>query len=397
MRFLMASHYFASHNSGIEIVAGELFRELTERKQDITWMAGDATPAPRTTGRSRTVSLRIVNFVEERTGLPFPIPTIMAMSEIGREIRKAEVVILHDCLYLSNIATFFCAKRRGITTIVVQHIGFIPYRNWLLNAVMRLANAAITRPMLSRADQVVFISETTRSFFYSVNYKRPPRTIFNGVDTDLYRTRLATENVAKIRCNYELPPDGPVLLFVGRFVEKKGMSALKRMVGLRPNYTWVFAGWGPLDPSSWNMKNLHVFTGLKGESIAALYRACDLLVLPSTGEGFPLVIQEALASGLAIICGADTLNADPELKDFARGVQVHTGDDQRTAQEFLFAIDETLASESELKNKAEQRRAFAISHYSWGRAADRYMEIASALVSARILEPATVKTTERVS
>lgn len=393
----MATHYFASHDSGIEIVAGELFRELAARKQDITWMAGDATPPPNSavTMRSRTTSLKILNFVERRIGLPFPIPTIAALNDIRREIRKAEVVILHDCLYLSNIAAFLMARRRGVTTIVVQHIGFVPYKNTLLNALMRLANAAITRPMLARATQVVFISETTRNFFAGVQFERPPEIIFNGVDSGLYRMRFPNENKAEIRQKYGLPPNGRVLLFVGRFVEKKGISALKKMADLRPTYNWALAGWGPMDPRSWGMKNVHVFTGLKGGSLAALYRACDLLVLPSSGEGFPLVVQEALSSGLAVVCGAETLAADPELKKFVSGVPVRVRDEDRTANDFVRAIDELLSSD--VDDKAEQRRALAVDRYSWKRAADRYMEIASQLVSEKLSNPPTERATQRIA
>src|SRR5208337_3068589 len=157
---------------------------------------------------------------------------------------------------------------------------------------------------------------------------------FNGVDTGLYRTLGAAETKAGLRREYDLPESGPVILFVGRFVEKKGISAMKRMAELRPDWTWAFAGWGPLDPSSWNAANVRVFSELRGPSMAALYRACDLFVLPSTGEGFPLVVQEALASGLPVVCGTDTLGADPAMKAFVRGAPVYAGDDDRTAREF---------------------------------------------------------------
>src|SRR5437667_10146798 len=99
MKILMASHYFASHQGGIEIVADELFRRLAARGQEVVWLAGDATPPPLPIGRSRSVSLNVFNFVEKKIGLPFPIPTPGALEKMSREMCNANVLILHDCLY----------------------------------------------------------------------------------------------------------------------------------------------------------------------------------------------------------------------------------------------------------------------------------------------------------
>jgi glycosyltransferase involved in cell wall biosynthesis len=383
MKILMASHYFASHTGGVEAVAEALFRGLTAREQEVAWLAGDATSPPNPLGKSRPVSLPIFNFVEERTGLPFPIPTPGALRKISREVSNADVLILHDCLYLSNILAFLLAQFRRVPTIIIQHTRFTPYSSSVLNAVMRFSNAIVTRPMLSRAAQVVFISETNRNYFGQLRFRRSPEIVFHGVDTDLYRTLGSAETKAGLRREYDLPEDDPVILFVGRFVEKKGIRAMKRMAELRPDWTWAFAGWGPLDPGSWNAPNVRVFSNLRGPSMAALYRACDLLVLPSTGEGFGLVVQEALASGLPVVCSTETLEADPARKAFVQGVPVYAGDDDRTAREFVSAIDHLLDSEAGLKNefnRSDERRAFALSRYSWHDVVERYLEIASGLV-----------------
>src|SRR5215471_9440866 len=125
MKILMATHYFASHKGGIEIVAEELFRVLAESEQEVIWLAADTTPPPDPLGISRTVSLRVFNFVEEKTGLPFPIPKPSALTKIIHEISNADVVILHDCLYLSNILAFLAARLRRVPVLVIQHLGFI--------------------------------------------------------------------------------------------------------------------------------------------------------------------------------------------------------------------------------------------------------------------------------
>jgi glycosyltransferase involved in cell wall biosynthesis len=380
MKILMASHYFASHKGGVEIVAEALFHEFTDKGQEVVWIAGDATPQPESVGRSRTVSLPVFNFMEEKTGLPFPIPTPRALGKIIREVENADILILHDCLYLSNILAFLKARWRRVPTVIIQHIGFVPYANYVPNTVMRLANAIVTRPMLSRASQVVFISETTRKFFGQQRFRRTPEVIFNGVNTELFHRPGALETVSELRRKYGLPEDGTVILFVGRFVEKKGIPAMKRMVEMRPDWTWAFAGWGPLDPAGWNVENIRVLSELRGPSLAALYRCCNLLVLPSSGEGFPLVVQEALASGLPVVCGEDTLTADTTLREYVKGASVSKGDDDKTAREFLTAIDESLASECGSIQKSAQRRAFAVSRYSWDHAVERYLKILSELV-----------------
>jgi glycosyltransferase involved in cell wall biosynthesis len=391
MKILMASHYFGSHNGGIEIVAEELFRGLAARGQEVVWLAGDATLPPGPIAAARAVSLRVFNFVEEKIGLPFPIPTLRALRKINCEVRNADVLILHDCLYISNIVAFLVARFRRVPTIIVQHIGFVPYRSLVLSAIMRFSNAVVTRPMLSHAAQVVFISETTKRFFGPLCFRKSPEIVFNGVDTDLYRTLRGAETKADLRHEYELPVDSRVILFVGRFVEKKGMRAMERMVSLRPCWTWAFAGWGPLDPRSWKAANVHVLSNLRGPSMAALYRACDLLVLPSTGEGFPLVVQEALASGLSVVCGAETLGADQAMNALIRGVTVYQDDDDRTAREFISAIDDALDSDSASITKSQERRTFALSRYQWHQATERYLEIASRLVPESVSAPLRMK------
>ena len=52
-------------------------------------------------------------------------------------------------------------------------------------------------------------------------------------------------------------------------------------------------------------RNVVALGELPPDRIAELYRAADFLLLPSTGEGFPLTAQEALASGLPIVLADD--------------------------------------------------------------------------------------------
>ena len=123
-----------------------------------------------------------------------------------------------------------------------------------------------------------------------------------------------------------LPVDRPVALFVGRFVEKKGLHLIERLARRRPDLTFALAGWGPIDPTGWRLPNVHVLSDLQGETLVPLYQSSDVFVLPSVGEGWPLVLQEALACGLPVICGQETAAADPGAGARIEGVAIEGAD-----------------------------------------------------------------------
>jgi glycosyltransferase involved in cell wall biosynthesis len=193
----------------------------------------------------KALSLNTWNAVEIYTGLPFPVPNIGALKDLASHVGRADIVLIHDCLYLSNIAAYLCARKLNVPVMIVQHIGTVPYRNLLLAAIMKLANVLVTRPMLASAQQVIFISQNTARYFATVPFRRPPQLVFNGVDAETFRPLAKGETKEETRAGLGLPREGRLALFVGRFVEKKGISAMKRMAELRPDWTWVFAGRGP--------------------------------------------------------------------------------------------------------------------------------------------------------
>lgn len=337
MRILTVSAFFESHGGGVEIVAGALARSLGKRGHEsyVTGAAFDAAPVDTSI---TSVPLPSRDPIERRIGLPMPIPTKEGRARLATEVEAADAVIIHDSLYVSSILAARAASRLGKPWVLIQHIGVIPYSSPVLRAALAAANLAVTRPMLSAASQAVFISDVVQQHFKSVRYARAPKLMFNGVDKSLFRCPQAGDRQAAEGELGLQAPSGLRFLFVGRFVEKKGLTALRALAMRCPQYEFVLVGEGPIDPASWGLPNITLLGRRSRPELAHLYRACDGLVLPSVGEGYPLVVQEALASGLPVYCGLDSASADPAAAPYLHGVAVDPTNPVATAHRFEQAI-----------------------------------------------------------
>ncbi len=331
LEVLVVTHYFGGHGGGVEKVAERLLRELArEPALHFTWAASDCDPAPSFPNFS-SLPMRCCNGMEKLLGLPLPLWGPKSLSKLRAALRKADAVWLHDTLYLGNILSFFFARCLKKPIVITQHIAPIPYKNPLLRWTMRLADKLFTARMLRLSDEVIFISDRVAEDYYRrIAFTRPIKIIPNGVDVRIFHAPIP-ENRAFLRQQFALKNEQPVLLFVGRFVEKKGLDVIRRLALLLPEWRFWLAGYGPIDPDAWLLPNVHVFRDRKGQSLADLYQAADVFLMPSYGEGFPLVIQEAMACGLPVLCGPETAEGSRLSIPYLHLADVWPNNPERTA------------------------------------------------------------------
>jgi glycosyltransferase involved in cell wall biosynthesis len=373
MRIALVTHYYPAHRGGIELVAGELARRLAAgHGAQITWHASDCDAPPDIPGVACEPG-RAWNGIERRAGVPYPVWSPGALRRVARAARTAEAVHLHDCLYLPNLVAYAAARLAGRPVLVTQHIGPVPYRNPALRALQFAAYRILGRMVLGGATQIVFVSDTVRRYFGSfVSFRAPPELVANGVDTDLFQPADDARRDA-LRRELGAAPGAPLLLFVGRFVEKKGLPMLRQLAARMPRARWLFAGWGPLDPEAWRLPNVQVLRGLSGGGLAPLYQAADLLVLPSVGEGFPLVVQEAMACGTPALVGEETAAGSPAAAGLLAAERLGGDDD---AQRWTARIDALLQTPGLRPRVA----AFARENWSWDTCAGRYAGLLQRLI-----------------
>src|SRR5690606_31946583 len=93
-------------------------------------------------------------------------------------------------------------------------------------------------------------------------------------------------------------------LFVGRFERRKGIEELNQTLNAIKdieNFQFTFVGRIP-NEAKIQHKNISYAGEIRDtEKLKQIFREHDVLVCPSHSEGMPIVILEAMASGLAVV------------------------------------------------------------------------------------------------
>jgi glycosyltransferase involved in cell wall biosynthesis len=125
----------------------------------------------------------------------------------------------------------------------------------------------------------------------------------------------------ELRKEKELDENAIVLLFSGKFVPKKRpmdfVLAIERAARRNPHIQGLMVGDGPLRAECENLvrdRSVPIrFAGFLNQSqISRAYVASDALVLPSGGETWGLVVNEAMACGRPCIV-SDRVGCGPDL------------------------------------------------------------------------------------
>jgi glycosyltransferase involved in cell wall biosynthesis len=389
MRILFVSHYATPHIGGIETVIHSLRRELQNRGHEVVHVASSASPfdldeLPLDDG---VIRVPAINVLENKLGVPYPIFSPKLFRVLARELKQADVVHAHGLLYQSCVWALRYAKLRhrsedGPVRVLTEHVGHVPYESRLLDHMESAAMATIGRLSVKAAESVVVLNRQIGAEVEALGPNGPVVQIPNGIDTDIFRPAHNGERDA-LRRKLGWDDGLPRVLFVGRLVAKKGLdTALEAAAAALGKFELVVAGPGPLQPES--APGVKVLGPLESERVAELYRAADALLLPSRGEGFPVTVQEAMASGLPVV-----MTNDPSYSHYLDGAGDGVSLVPPAPVEIARTLEALLADPEGLAAAGRAGHQHARGAFTWEQAAQRHERLYEGVLAARQLSGET--------
>jgi glycosyltransferase involved in cell wall biosynthesis len=375
LRLVVVTHFYPTHGGGIEFVAGKLVEEFARRGVQVCWFSSNTDDPPSAAGEGVNYApIGTSNVIERLTQLPYPLWSPFALPQLWRAVGAANVVHVHEHLYAGSIVALVVARLRRRPVVITQHMGTLGMQNPFLTRLYESGARLLGRLLFPLAARRVFISANVRRFF---GREADPHStlIFNGIDSARFSAVTAEER-QRLREALKIVPGHKVALFVGRFVRKKGLYIIERLTQAFPSVLWIIVGSGPEDPTSWGRANVRVPGRLDHNQLPDYYRAADLLLLPSSGEGFPLVVQEALCCGTGVLSTEEVSSACAAASTMLRSCPTPRGDVDIAMWERALAA--TLSDEAYL-NSRQSRSQEARSLWSWEMCAKQYLDLFSNL------------------
>jgi len=249
---------------------------------------------------------------------------------LSESVRAADIVWLHGSSSLASVLAFRAARAYGKPVFVTQHDGPADRAGLLRRATGFLADQFFAEDILRGARLASFTSDAAAEYYYRrIAFRAPVKIIPNGADTEMFQP-ASLEKRRAIRARFALRDDQPVLLYAGSF-GGDGIAVVRSLASRLPDWRFWLAGEGSVNPGSWFQTNLQAFEHPAHETMAELYQAADLMILPYAGSALPLAAQEAMASGLPVMCSPALAKGCHSARDYLWTVDIFDGDPRATA------------------------------------------------------------------
>jgi glycosyltransferase involved in cell wall biosynthesis len=286
---------------------------------------------------------------------------------VGRALRRAKpnCILCGGYNYVASWQAARWARRQQVPFMMwVESNAFDQRRHYFPVEYLK-------KKMLGLGDAYVVPGRMSREYLESLGVSA--NQIFvapNAVDNEYFAhaENSVRENISDHRKRLALPEH--YFLFVGRLVLAKGVFDLLDAYAalpaeIRSQFGLVFAGSGNAEEELRKRAQeispgTVLFPGFaQREQLAIFYSLADILVFPTHSDTWGLVVNEAMACGLPVICSTVAGCSADLVEHGANGCIVSPGDVPQLASAM-----ESLARDPQLRSQMRMRSLQRISNFS---------------------------------
>jgi len=248
---------------------------------------------------------------------------------------NAQALILAGYNDLGRLRVLRWCRRRGIPVLLRADSNLADeHRN---SALKRLIKRAYVGLVSRRVTSILAVGPL--GVAYWKHYGVPAEKIHVASYEPDYALleQLPEADVAAVAQQYGIDRARRRFVFSGRFARMKRVDlllhAFSRVAGERPDWDLLLVGDGELRSeletiTPPELKHRVLWTGFLSNQrdVSLLYKLCDVLVLSSEYEPWAVVVNEAAAGGLALVCSDVVGAASALLRPGINGVSFPRGD-----------------------------------------------------------------------
>lgn len=232
-----------------------------------------------------------------------PSTRIKGFEAVWHTLLSVIHILFHrpDVVHIHNIGPGMFAplvRLMGLPVVLTYHSPNYEHSKW--NAPSRWLLRQCEKLSLRYSNRVIFVNRHQMEKCGALD-----KSVYipNGIDA------VTRSQSTSFLDKHGIEP-GAYLLAVGRLTPEKGLEYLVEAAGRLPHVSQVVIA-GASDHGGSYREKLErldvnkkvIFTGFtSGEDLRQLYSHARVFVLPSVNEGFPMVLLEAMAYGLPVLC-----------------------------------------------------------------------------------------------
>ena len=301
-----------------------------------------------------------------------------AVGRLVREVRSRPRTVLHSHDTRSDLVAVITARITGAPLIISNHA-------WHPADFKRKALEAIRARLMHHADLVISVSRNTNKETLERGIPAAKcMCLYSGVDVGPYRHPPPR---AEARASLGLGEHEIVVGNVARLWPEKEQASLieaaARLVPHHPELRFLIVGDGPLETS---LRARIARLGLEDRVLMPGYRkdlvsvmaALDIFAFPSSAEGTPMVIYDAMAIGLPIIA-SPVSGVGELLEDGATALFVPPADSEAMAR----AVARLIGQPALARTLGERARQVVETEYAVEHAVDQLQDIYEDVLARR--------------